>query len=774
MMKEVMYGILVSTDMRDHVSVVTPYEIKPPKVTKSKSVAAGIPGVLASLNHSLENGLISTIYNLTKVNRFHGFDCPGCAWPDPDDHRSRFEFCENGAKAVADERTSKRANPIFWSKWPIGKLSQKSDHWLNSQGRITNPMILKKGESHYVEISWKDAFQLIGKELSELEKPDDAIFYTSGRTSNEAAFLWQLFARWFGTNNLPDCSNMCHESSGIALTESIGIAKGTVKLEDFKKADLIMVIGQNPGTNHPRMLSALSDAKNNGSSIMSINPLKETGMVKFKHPQKPLDILGTGTVISDEHISVKINGDMALFRGFSKVILEGDAHNLNFISKYTNGFKNYLTEVNDTTWEEIEFHSGIDKSEIIRLGKIISNSKSTIVCWAMGLTQHKNSVSTIQEIINFQLLGGHIGREGAGICPVRGHSNVQGDRTVGINHKPSKKFLKSLEKHTGIKAPMIHGVDTVEAVKLMNAGKEKVFISMGGNFLSAMSDTTVTAKALQSCKLTVQISTKPNRSHLVTGQIGLILPCLGRTESDVSINGQQFVTVENSMGVVHSSRGTSKPASKYLKSEVSIVTGIALSLQQYHSNSNINWLKFSEDYDEIRNLIEKCIPGFDEYNTRVREKGGFYLPNLPRDKTEFETLSKKAEFITHKITSKSIEDNKFVMMTIRSHDQYNTTIYGLNDRYRGIYNGRRIIMMNLEDMENLNLSQMDQVDITSHFNGREITARKWFVIPYEIPTGNVATYFPESNILIPLDSVADKNNTPTSKSISDSIIKSVL
>ena len=321
---------------------------------------------------------------------------------------------------------------------------------------------------------------------------------------------------------------------------------------------------------------------------------------------------------------------------------------------------------------------------------------------------------------------------------------------------------------------MIHGVDTVEAVKLMNAGKEKVFISMGGNFLSAMSDTTVTAKALQSCKLTVQISTKPNRSHLVTGQIGLILPCLGRTESDVSINGQQFVTVENSMGVVHSSRGTSKPASKYLKSEVSIVTGIALSLQQYHSNSNINWLKFSEDYDEIRNLIEKCIPGFDEYNTRVREKGGFYLPNLPRDKTEFETLSKKAEFITHKITSKSIEDNKFVMMTIRSHDQYNTTIYGLNDRYRGIYNGRRIIMMNLEDMENLNLSQMDQVDITSHFNGREITARKWFVIPYEIPTGNVATYFPESNILIPLDSVADKSNTPTSKSISVSIIKSVL
>ena len=637
--------------MEKQVSPLTPFEKKPPKLSKPKSVAAGIPGVLASLKHSYKNNILSSVYNLSKINRFRGFDCPGCAWPDPDDHRSRFEFCENGAKAVADERTSKKANPNFFSNWSINELSKKSDHWLNSQGRITNPMVLKPGESHYQSISWDDAFKIIANEIHQLENPDDCIFYTSGRTSNEAAFLWQLLARWYGTNNLPDCSNMCHESSGVALNESIGIGKGTVKLEDFNKSELIMVIGQNPGTNHPRMLSALSEAKNLGSSIISINPLIETGMIKFKHPQKPLDIIGNGQYISDEHVSIKINGDMALFRGFSKVILDNNSQNDDFIKNYTKGYGEFLDLVNGTTWEDIVKHSGISKDEIIRLGNIISKSRSTIVCWAMGITQHKNSVDTIQEIVNFQLLGGHVGRAGAGICPVRGHSNVQGDRTVGINHKPSKSFLDSLSKNLGIVPPTNHGVDTVGAVKLMNSKSNKIFLSMGGNFVSAMSDTLVTSKALSNCKLSVMISTKINRSHLITGNTALILPCLGRTEKDVTSTGNQFVSVENSMGVVHSSEGHSKPASKLLKSEVDVVCRIAIELEKLISKPPINWFELSENYDNIRHLIELCLPDFNNYNERVREKGGFYLPNPPRDNRIFNTKSGKAEFKSNVLSS---------------------------------------------------------------------------------------------------------------------------
>ena len=763
--------LVMSDTMREQVNELTPIENSPPKLGKPKLVAAGIPGVLASMSHSMNNNLISSIFNLSKVNRFHGFDCPGCAWPDPDNHRSRFEFCENGAKAVADERSNLKANPKFWSKWPVNELSTKSDNWLNKRGRITHPMVLMPNSMNYTEITWEEAFGMIADELASLDDTNKAIFYTSGRTSNEAAFLWQLLARWYGTNNLPDCSNMCHESSGVALTESIGIGKGTVKLDDFNKADLIIVIGQNPGTNHPRMLSALSDAKKSGASIISINPLKETGMVRFKHPQKPLDLLGSGRQISDEHVTVNINGDMALFRGFSKVIIESNSFHREFIEEYTKGFDNYVNAVENTNWDEIVKQSGIHIDDIKRLGKIISKSKSTIVCWAMGITQHKNSVATIQEIVNLQLLGGHIGRPGAGICPVRGHSNVQGDRTVGINHKPNINFLNSLEENIGIKAPQDHGVDTVGAVKLMQKNNS-VFISMGGNFLSAMSDTKITANALRNCNLTVQISTKPNRSHLVTGKKALILPCLGRTEIDQTTEGIQFVSVENSMGIVHSSQGNSKPISSGLKSEVAIVTGIALALEKKISRNKINWQFLSNNYDNIRNLIASCIGGFENYNSLVRKDGGFYLPNNPRDKLSFDTKSGKAEFISHKITSKKVDSNEFLMMTIRSHDQYNTTIYGLNDRYRGISNGRRIIFMNPEDISKNNLEKFQLVDITSHFNGKKRFSEKWFVVPYDIPQNNVATYFPESNSLIPLESVADKSNTPTSKSVVVTINKS--
>ena len=759
--------------MRDEITPLTPLEDKPPKISSPKNSAAGIPAVVSTMKYGLTNmGVINSITKLSKVNDFHGFDCPGCAWPDPDDHRSFAEFCENGAKAVSDEATKSRVDTNFWSKWSISELSQKSDFWLNSQGRLTEPMIIRQDSNYYQPISWEDAFDVIADNIVSLENPDEAIFYTSGRTSNEAAFLWQLLARRIGTNNLPDCSNMCHESSGVALSESIGIGKGTVTLEDFNSADLIIVVGQNPGTNHPRMLTALRDAKKKGASIISVNPLVETGMKKFKHPQNPVEMLGFGSSIADKHLRVKINSDQALFRAFSKSIIESDNIDEDFINKYTNGFENFRKIAVEARYEEISEITGIPLQEILEVSQKVSKSKSTIVCWAMGITQHKNSVATIQEIVNFLLLGGNIGRKGAGVCPVRGHSNVQGDRTVGINHKPSADFINNLERSTGIRSPEKHGFDSVEAVKAMEKGDAKVFLAMGGNFLSAMSDTNRTSAALSNCNLTVHISTKPNRSHLITGKTGIILPCLGRTEEDVSSsNGRQFVTVENSMGVVHSSTGTFKPASNLLKSEPAIVSGIGGAIESRLERSGIPWENLSEDYNLIRNLIEKTIPGFDEYNVRIKSKSGFYLPNPPRDSRTFPTKNGYANFVSNDISFAKSSD-KFMMMTIRSHDQYNTTIYGLDDRYRGISNGRRVILMNKDDISKYNLSKGELVDLSSEMDSGTVLSPDWFVVPYDIPEGNVATYFPESNCLIPLDSVAEKSNTPTSKSVPIGITKS--
>ena len=759
--------------MRDEITPLTPLEKKPPKISSPKNSAAGIPAVVSTMKYGLTNmGVINSITKLSKVNDFHGFDCPGCAWPDPDDHRSFAEFCENGAKAVSDEATKSRVDSNFWSKWSISELSQKSDFWLNSQGRLTEPMIIRQDSNYYQPISWEDAFDVIADNIVSLENPDEAIFYTSGRTSNEAAFLWQLLARRIGTNNLPDCSNMCHESSGVALSESIGIGKGTVTLEDFNSADLIIVVGQNPGTNHPRMLTALRDAKKKGASIISVNPLVETGMKKFKHPQNPVEMLGFGSSIADKHLRVKINSDQALFRAFSKSIIESDNIDEDFINKYTNGYENFRKIAIEARYEEISEITGIPLQEILEVSQKVSKSKSTIVCWAMGITQHKNSVATIQEIVNFLLLGGNIGRKGAGVCPVRGHSNVQGDRTVGINHKPSPDFINNLERSTGIRSPEKHGFDSVEAVKAMEKGDAKVFLAMGGNFLSAMSDTNRTSAALSNCNLTVHISTKPNRSHLITGKTGIILPCLGRTEEDISSsNGRQFVTVENSMGVVHSSTGTFKPASNLLKSEPAIVSGIGGAIESRLERSGIPWENLSEDYNLIRNLIEKTIPGFDEYNVRIKSKSGFYLPNPPRDSRTFPTKNGYANFVSNDISFAKSSD-KFMMMTIRSHDQYNTTIYGLDDRYRGISKGRRVILMNKDDISKYNLSKGELVDLSSEMDSGTVLSPDWFVVPYDIPEGNVATYFPESNCLIPLDSVAEKSNTPTSKSVPIGITKS--
>lgn len=759
--------------MDKKIKALTPLESEPPRLSKPKNSAAGIPALISTAKYGLGNmGLIASIKKLTKLNDFDGFDCPGCAWPDPDNHRSFAEFCENGAKAVADEGTRSRADANFWSKWSVAELSQKSDHWLNSQGRITQPMILSPNEEYYLPISWNDSFDLIADNLISLDNPNEAIFYTSGRTSNEAAFLWQLLARRFGTNNLPDCSNMCHESSGVALGESIGIGKGTVTLDDFNSAELIIVVGQNPGTNHPRMLTALRDARKNGASVISINPLIETGMKRFKHPQNPIEMFGLGSSIADKHLKIKINSDQALFRAFSKYIIESDSIDKEFINEYTNGFDEYKELVLNSDIGNLSEVTGLSSEEIIEVSQKISNSKSTIVCWAMGITQHKNSVATIQEIVNFLLLGGNIGRPGAGVCPVRGHSNVQGDRTVGINHKPSPSFIQNLDKATGIISPEEHGYDSVEAVKAMESGAAKVFLAMGGNFVSAMSDTNRTSNAISKCDLTVHISTKPNRSHLITGKTGLILPCLGRTEIDNSLVGRQFVTVENSMGVVHSSKGQSKPASLHLISEPSIVSGIGGALETRLERSGIAWQNLSEDYDLIRDLIEKTIPEFENYNERVRSKSGFYLPNPPRDSRTFKTKNALANFFTHDISCVT-NDEQFMMMTIRSHDQYNTTIYGLDDRYRGIKNGRRVVLMNSEDILENDLNEGDLVDLSSNRETGPVMSPSWYVVSYDIPKGNVATYFPESNVLIPLESVADRSNTPTSKSVPIGISKSI-
>ncbi len=752
---------------RSPVRATTPIEEEKLVVKNPPKKVAGLKAVTNSFKIGIhETGISKTLKTMRSVNRFDGFDCPGCAWPDPDNHRSGFEFCENGAKAFATEATNSRVTPHFFSENSVSSLSEQSDMWLDKQGRITQPMFLDTNEDHYSPIQWDEAFDIIANSIN-LDTPERVALYTSGRCSNEAAFLWGTLARQIGTNNLPDCSNMCHESSGVALSRSIGIGKGTVTLEDFDHADLVIVVGQNPGTNHPRMLSALSSCKRNGGSVLSINPLEEAAMKRFKHPQEILGMLGRGTQIADDHIPVRINGDSALFKGFAKIILENDSQNHDFIKSNTNGYDDFVNHLNQTGWDDIVSMSGISKDRILEIGNIISKSKSMIVCWAMGITQHKNSVSTIHDIVNLLLLGGHFGRPGAGVCPVRGHSNVQGDRTVGINHHPSESFLSAIDNEFGITSPRNSGVDTVKLIQGALENEFDVLLCMGGNLLSAMSDTKTTAKAISNIGLTVQISTKLNRSHLVTGKQALILPCLGRTEIDQQESGDQFVSVENSMGIVHSSTGGLKPASKFLKSEVAITCSIGNAL---FGTSPINWSAFTTDYDLIRDSIQRVIPGFDEYNRRVREEGGFYLPNGPRDGPTWKTPSGSAEFISDKLSTIDNSDG-YVMMTIRSHDQYNTTIYGMDDRYRGVYKARRIVLMNPIDMENEGIKPSEEIDLVSKFSGIERYAEQWKVVPYSIPRGNIATYFPEANVLIPLDSVADSSNTPTSKSVVVNIVK---
>ena len=770
------YRIKMSKKDNNQVNPLTSEQFTGLKLRKPPEKAAGIPAVITALKHSSdEMGFLKASKTLLKLNKADGFDCPGCAWPDPEPNKrsSVAEYCENGAKAVAEEGTKKKVDHHFFEKYSVADLSKWSDYEIGKSGRIIEPMILREGKTNYEPISWSDAFDTIGKELKSLDSPDEAIFYTSGRTSNEAAFSYQLFVRAFGTNNLPDCSNMCHESSGSALSEVLGIGKGSVTLEDFYKSELILVVGQNPGTNHPRMLSALTKAKKNGANIVSINPLKETGLKKFVNPQEPLEILKGGTSLSDHFLQVKINEDVSLFKAMMKLLLEADKKepgsfiDHDFIKRETQGYEAFVEDLQQFEIDDLIKKSGVSRKEIEDVVELIKNKKRIIICWAMGLTQHKNAVHTIREVVNLLLLKGSIGIEGGGTCPVRGHSNVQGDRTVGIWEKPPQFLKDGIKKRFGVGVPERNGYDVVDSIKAMKEKKAKFFMAMGGNFLSATPDTNLTAEALQQCDMTVHVSTKLNRSHLVHGKTSIILPCKARSEKDIHDGNEHFVSVENSTGLVHRSVGLNTPPSNDLLSETQIVCRLGKATLD---GDHINFDEMEKDYDVIRDHIEAVIPGFDQYNERVRKSGGFYLPNGSRE-GKWNNKEGKALFTINEPADHTLAADELMMMTIRSHDQYNTTIYGLDDKYRGIYNERRVVLVSEKDMEKFDLNKEEVVDLSSTYDGEIRIAPKFIVVPYDIPEGCIATYFPEANVLVPIQCVADRSNTPASKSIKVRVVK---
>ncbi|MGH9185741.1 MAG: FdhF/YdeP family oxidoreductase [Acidimicrobiales bacterium] len=734
-------------------------------------VAAGMAAVVSTARHSVrEMGVRRSVRTLLKVNQVDGFDCPGCAWPEPAaGDRGHAEFCENGAKAVAEEATVRRVGPAFFAAHPVSELAQRSDWWLGQQGRLTQPMVKRPGSDHYEPITWDGAFDLIAGELTGLDSPDEAIFYTSGRASNEAAFVYQLFVRLFGTNNLPDCSNMCHESSGAALSETLGVGKGSVSLDDFHHTDLILVVGQNPGTNHPRMLTALEEAKRNGARIVAVNPLPEAGLLAFRNPQKARGLLGRSTALADRFCQIRVNGDLALFLALNRLLFEaedqapGTVLDHEFIAAHTQGFDALAARARAVPWDEILEATGLTRAEIESVLTEVLAAPRIIVCWAMGLTQHRNAVPTIREIVNFCLLRGNMGRPGAGVCPVRGHSNVQGDRTMGIWEKPSAAFLDRLGEEFGFEPPRHHGVDTVEAIRAMADGRAKVFFALGGNFLAATPDTDITAAALRGCRLTVQVSTKLNRSHVVGGGQALILPCLGRTERDDRAGAAQVVSVEDSMGVVHASRGRLPPASPDLLSEVAIVCRLARRV--VGDLVKVSWEQFESDYGAVRDRIERVVPGFESFNQRLGEPGGFVLPHGPRDERRFPTATGKAKFTVNRLDVLRVPEGRLLLTTIRSHDQFNTTIYGLDDRYRGVRGGRRVVFAHADDLATRGLADGDRVDIVSEWRDGDRRAPGFRVVAYPIARGTCAAYFPEANVLVPLDSTAEVSNTPTSKSV---------
>ncbi|PCE63492.1 FdhF/YdeP family oxidoreductase [Sediminicola luteus] len=743
------------------------------KTPPTNSVGWGaLKSVFGQVSQYMDTGAALKI--MGKMNQKKGFDCPGCAWPDPDDERSALgEFCENGLKAMAEEAQNKTIGAEFFSRYSVDQLSTWSDFEIGKSGRLAEPMYLAPGAVHYSPISWEAAFAKVGEHLNALDSPDEAVFYTSGRTTNEAAFLYQLFVREFGTANLPDCSNMCHEASGKALSETLGIGKGSVTLNDLHKSELVLVVGQNPGTNHPRMLTALEKCKKNGGTIVTINPLPEVGLMRFTDPQSPLKMLTGGTALTDLFLPVTINGDVALIKAvLLKLLAAQDAgeqvFDTDFIENSTTGYSEFIADLRKYDFDECVRLSGVSEASVLELVDLVKSKDKIIICWAMGLTQHENAVDNIRELVNLLLLKGSIGKEGAGTCPVRGHSNVQGDRTVGIWEAAPQAFLDKIEAKYGFKPTTKHGYSVIEAIQGMYEKEAKVFFGLGGNFISATPDTDYTAQALAHCNLTVHVSTKLNRSHLVTGKEALILPCLGRSEKDYQKSGEQIQSVENSMGVVSSTQGILEPCSDKLISEVAVVCGIAHATLK--DRSKIDWLGYVDDYALVRNDIAEVVDGFTDYNKKLQNPSGFYLPNGARI-GNFKTKSGKAQFSMNKLPEWSLQDDELIMMTIRSHDQFNTTIYGLDDRYRGIFNERRIIMMNGADMEARGLKKHDVVHIRSEFNGVRREARNFKVVPYTIPPKCVATYFPEANVLVPLDSYAHTAKTPASKSVVVKLVK---
>jgi molybdopterin-dependent oxidoreductase alpha subunit len=746
------------------------------EVGQRKDHAAGAPAVAVAMERAIgQMGVLRTARTLLRLNQADGFDCQGCAWPDPDpSQRHTAEFCENGAKHVADEATRTRCTPEFFAAHSITELYTKSEHWLGQQGRLTHPMVKRPGADHYTLIGWDEVFTLIGEQLNALGGPDEAVFYTSGRTSNEAAFLYQLFARAYGTNNMPDCSNMCHESTSVALAETIGIGKGTVSLQDVYDAELIVIAGQNPGTNHPRMLSALERAKQNGARILAINPLVEAGLLNFKNPQTPKGML-TGIDLADEYLRIKLNGDLALFQAIGLLLLEaedraaaegvpGAVADQEFIAERTTGYAEYAAHLRALDWDTVYEATGLSRDEIEAAAAMFVRSRKTVLCWSMGITQHRNAVATIKEIVNVALLQGNIGKPGAGLCPVRGHSNVQGDRTMGIWEKPPSHFLDRLRDEFGFEPPREHGYDTVQAIRALRDGEAKVFIGMGGNFAAATPDTKVTEAALRNAALTVQISTKLNRSHVVCGETALILPVLGRTERDVQASGEQFVSVEDSMASVHSSRGRLEPASEHLISEVALVSRLARATLD--DRTTIPWADFEADYGTVRERIARVVPGCEGYPEKVVRREGFVLPRAPHDTRSFETPDGRAPFTVSPLDVLRVPAGRLILQTLRSHDQFNTTVYALDDRYRGIKGGREVIFVHPDDLTELGFRDGETVDIVSEWtDGSERCIRGFRIVSYDTARGSAAAYYPEANVLVPLDSTVDGSNTPTSKSV---------
>ena len=752
------------------------------RLEAQQRVAAGVTAVLKSMEFNWgEAGVGRGTRALLKLHQKNGFDCSSCAWPDPDDHRSVAEFCENGAKATASDADDKGCGPDFFAQHSLADLSRLSDRDQNNTGRLTHPLVKRPGGTHYEPISWPDAFNLIAKELNALDSPDEATFYTSGKVPNEPAFLFQLFARQFGTNNLPDCSNMCHESSGAALSTTLGLGKGSVTLNDIHEAEVIIIIGQNPGTNHPRMLSALQLAKRNGAKIISVNPLIEAGLNHFKNPQdfmNPLRalgaLLGDGTQITDVFLQVRVDGDMALLRGIMKHLFEAEDLNPGqvvdhaFIAEHTEGFASFEQNIRNTSWEDIEEVSGISRADLLEAANLLATKQKIIACWAMGVTQQRQGVQTIQEIVNLLLMKGAIGKPGAGTCPVRGHSNVQGDRTMGIWEKMPDKFLDALQEEFGFEPPRDHGLDVVDSIKAMVAGKIKVYFGLGGNLLAAGPDTELIAEAMRKQRLTVYVGTKLNRGHLVTGDTSLLLPCFTHVDVDMQKSGHQMTSCENSMGVVSQNKGILAPVPGQMLSEVAILSGVAIATLGDHLKGD--WVAMTQNYDIIRDHISRVIPGFEDFNHKLRQPGGFYLPNGPRER-KFTTEDGIAHFTTTELEKYELAADELVLMTTRSHDQFNTTIYDYNDRYRGIHGERRVLFMNAEDVQSRGLKAKDLIDITSHFEGEQRTVEKFLVVPYDIPKGNVMAYFPEANPLVPIMSVAKVSNTPTSKYVRVTVAK---